>query len=724
MKILGRKIHSLFIKKYNFDALLEVSRSGNGAHIWMFFDESISTEIARKFGRYILTDTMNNSRSISLNSYDRMFPAQDYITSKQIGNLIALPLNGLSGKNGNTLFVSTEFVPYSNQYKILSECNKISQLKVKEFIRRKEEISDIGFLSSKVKQIDITNIDFKQPFIVNLQNQIRISKDTLNYKSKQFLIRFSSISNPLFYKNEKMRMSNFNVPRIIQLHKEDIDNIYLPIGLVDELKSILTSKGILFEVDDARNTRLIKEMKTDIVLRHEQKKVFSDINKQSNGLIVAPTGFGKTILGIELVSKLRQRTLIITNRVNLCEQWYKRFNTYTDLTKIGRYYGKYKELDNDVNIATFQSLMKNENLNDVKDNYGLIIIDEVHHLAAFTFEKVIRSFSSKYIYGFTATPKRADGLEKIINMLIGDIIVDVKLDNSLLNKSLITHFTSFKSSNELQIAEMLNRITLDVMRNDMIIRDIKEAYRNQKYILVLTDRLEHLNTLEKEISKFCDSLLTIHGRMGVKQKRTFYEKLETVQECFIILSTGKFIGEGFDESRLDTLFLTMPFRWRGTLSQYVGRLHRTSNEIKYITVHDYLDIHIRMFSNMYVDRLKGYKQLGFEIDESLGDRQSVFNKYNFDERLLEDIIHSKKSVKFIMRYSHDKRVEYLRKNVLTNFDSTINEKDDKTKYLNVIIIDDRILWYGSINPFVFNNKEEDTILRIEDSLIITEILST
>ena len=545
-----------------------------------------------------------------------MFPAQDYITNKQIGNLIALPLNGVSGRNGNTLFVNADFVPYSNQYKVLSECKKISLIKVKEFIRGKEEISDIGFLSSRVKQIDITNIDFKQPFIINLQNQIRICKDTLNYKSKQFLTRFSSISNPQFYKNEKMRISNFNVPRIIQLHKEDIDNIYLPIGIIEELKSMLTNKGILFDIEDLRNTRVINKIKTDIVLRPDQKKAFSEISNKANGLIVAPTGFGKTILGIELISKLRQKTLIITNRVNLCEQWYKRFSTFTDLTKIGRYYSKYKELDNDVNIATFQSLMKFENLNEIKDNYGLIIIDEVHHLAAFTFEKVIRTFSCKYIYGFTATPKRADGLERIINMLIGDIIVDVKLDNSLLNKSLITHFTSFKSSNELQIAEMLNRITLDGIRNEMIIRDIKEAYRNKKYILVLTDRLEHLSTLEEEISKFCDNLFTIHGRMGLKQKRTFYEKLETVQDCFIILSTGKFIGEGFDDSRLDTLFITMPFRWRGTLSQYVGRLNRTSNEIKYITVHDYLDIHIKMFSNMYVDRLKGYKQQGFEIDES------------------------------------------------------------------------------------------------------------
>ena len=710
------------IQRNGFDALLEISRSGKGAHIWIFFDKAIDSEFARKFGRYILTDTMNNSRSITLNSYDRMFPSQDYVSGKQIGNLIALPLNGLSGKRGNTLFVNEEFIPYENQYEKIERCKKITFEEVKNFIKGKESVSDVGYLASNTKNIDITNLDFHQPFILTVSNEIIIKKDDLNYKSKQFLIRVSSINNPQFYKNEKMRLSNFNVPRIIQLHKEDVDNLSLPVGLITLVKIMFDQKGILYDIDNIRSDVKINKIKTNIVLRSEQTKAYREIRKHENGLIVAPTGFGKTILGIKLISTLSQKTLVITNRVNLCEQWYKRINEHTSIDEIGRFYGKYKDLGRNINIATFQSLMKYPNLSEISNKFGLIVVDEVHHLAAVTFEKVIRTFSSKYMYGFTATPKRADGLERIINLLIGDIIVNVKLDNSLLNKSLITHFTSFKYSNDMQITEMLNKIALDKRRNKMIIEDIVDSYENKKCILVLTDRINHLKLLEHELSNICENLFVVHGRMGVKQKRNFHENLDNVQGNFIILSTGKYIGEGFDDSRLDTLFLTMPFRWKGTLAQYVGRLNRTSNEIKYITVYDYLDIHIKMFSNMYVDRLKGYKQQGFEIDESLRNKQSVFNKYDYYENLLEDLTNAKESVRFIMRYCHDKRVDLLRKNISVSVNSIINKKDDKTNYLNVIIIDDTILWYGSINPFVFNSKEEDTILRIEDNIIIKEVL--
>lgn len=710
-----------------FDCLVEISRSGKGAHAWIFFEEAISAQTARRLGRFLLTDTMNDVRSISLNSYDRMFPTQDYITEKQIGNLIALPLHGKSGKIGNTLFVDGELVPFENQYDTLSNIKKITIPEIDKYFELKKSKNDIGPLSTNLKDLDINNLDFQQPFIITVDNEIIVEKSILNHKSKQYVMRSSSISNPQFYKNEKMRLSNFNVPRIIELYRETSKHLYLPVGILKNIIGNLNDKSILYEIDDLRKEELLsKKIRSTIKLRPKQNDVLNQLKNHNSGIIVAPTGFGKTVIGIELITRLKQKTLIITNRVNLCEQWVKQIKVNTNVSDVGRLFGKYKDIKYDIDVATFQSLLKYKNIDKVVSRYGLIIIDEVHHLAAYSFEKVIRKFSAKYIYGLTATPKRADGLEKITQMLLGEIIVEVKIDNSLINKSLVTHFTNFKTIRLDHISGLLKELINDITRNQLILHDISEEIKQKKNILVLTDRIEHLDILRQSILKYTDNLFVIHGKMGNKQKNKFKEDIEKVNSNFVILSTGKFIGEGFDERRLDTLFLTMPFRWRGTLSQYVGRLNRVDGEIKYITVHDYVDIHVKMFSNMYIERLKGYKSQGFNVLLTVNSKQCLFNYNEYDVELKKDLSHSNNSVMFIVNYFHNNRLEKLIKesNKIPNI---INPKEDLQestyKYLNIIIIDESIIWYGPINPFVFKKDTDSTILRIEDSILAKSIIN-
>lgn len=549
----------------------------------------------------------------------------------------------------------------------------------------------------------------------------------LNNKSKQYMIRASSLSNPRFYKNEKMRLSNFNVPRIIELYRESSEYLYLPVGILKKIIDDLNDKSILYEIDDLRKEELLStKLKSTIKLRTKQIDLLNKLKNQNCGIIVAPTGFGKTVIGIELIARLKQKTLIITNRVNLCEQWAKQIKANTNASDIGRLFGKYKDIKSDIDVATFQSLLKYKNIDEVVSRYGLIIIDEVHHLAAYSFEKVIRKFSAKYIYGLTATPKRADGLEKITQMLLGEIVVEVKIDNSLINKSLVTHFTHFKTNRLDHISGLLKELTNDLKRNQLILNNISEEIKQKKNVLVLTDRIEHLNILRESILKYTDNLFVIHGKMGNKQKNKFIEDLKNINSNFVILSTGKFIGEGFDERRLDTLFLTMPFRWRGTLSQYVGRLNRVGDEIKYIIVHDYVDIHVKMFSNMYIERLKGYKSQGFDVLLTVNSKQCLFNYDDYNTELQKDLSQSNNSITFIVNYSHKNRIDRLIKES-NNVPKIINPKEDLLestyKYLNIVIIDENIVWYGPINPFIFKKDAVSTILRIEDSILAKSILN-
>jgi superfamily II DNA or RNA helicase len=713
---------SLICSSYNINHLVEISRSGKGAHLWMFFENAVLAKDARKLGRFLLTKTMMTYGLMSFKSFDRMFPTQDYIEKEGIGNLIALPLQGKCGMKGTTLFVDQELKPFANQYQVLKLTKKISNEQFENLLNDVSKETELGLFGESANKIELDMFDFTKTLKITVKNQVVIPKGELSVKAIQFFKRLASIINPEFYKKQNMRVSTYGISRIIELYEETHEDILIPIGLLENVLKSLDENHILYEVHDLRsNPQINYNLKFLGDLTNEQENVLKDVLHKPQGVIVAPTGFGKTVLGIALISKLKLKTLIIVNRVKLAQQWEFQIKKFTNTKDVGKLYDNYNELGSSIDIVTIQSLAAYEDIDEITKNYGLIMIDEAHHVASPSYERVIRKFCSKHIIGLTATLKRSDGLESIVTTMIGPLITEVLIDSKKIRRLLTVRLTGFKvtSSNEITINDSYQKLYENKERNEMIINDIKASFEMKKNILVLTDRMSHIDILEKEISKITNQLLVVHGRLKTKEKNDFNEKLINQKEPFIILATGKYIGEGFDDDRLDTLFLTMPFRWKGTLQQYVGRLNRERQDKFEIQVYDYADISVRYFSNMYLERLKGYRKMGYEISSSREFESCICYLNNYEEVLRTDLKTAKEIV-FIARNSLESKINDVIKHCNSDPILLIGEEYPS----NMIIIDKKIVWYGSINPFVYKQQIDADIMRYEDSLLAEELINS
>ena len=708
------------LEKLKIDYLLEISRSGKGVHVWIFFEFEKPVKDVRIIGRYIISKAIENHSTQSFKSYDRMFPSQDYITDKSFGNLIALPLNGLSGKSGFTLFVDKDFNPFKNQYEELNNTIKLSDQEFDHILNRAKVEGEIVTIGDKLISSKLDVFNDNKVMKINLSNMIEINKTTLSNKNLIFIKRLGSIINPEFYKKQRMRLSTYDTPRIIELYQEDEMMIYLPKGLNNKLITLLNQEKISYELLD--NRRIIKN-KNDFSFRGKlkphQEEVMNLIRENHEGIILAPTGFGKTVVGIKIIEELNVKTLVIVNRVNLLNQWESEIKKFLNISDVGILQGSINTLGKDIDIVTIQSLMSYENVSEIKDKYGLVLIDEVHHMASYSYENTVKVFNSKYLFGLTATIKRSDGLEEITKALVGDVLTsDFKYENNLV-KLLNINFTRFKMYYDEFIEPTINdyyeELIYDDIRNRMIVKDIKTSFENNKNILVLTNRLEHINVLSNMLSSIKDNLLVVHGRLSAKDKRLFKENLSNKNENFVILATGSFIGEGFDDDRLDSLFLTMPFKWQGTLSQYVGRLNRERADKSEIVVNDYVDINVRFGVNMYEERLKGYKRLGFDISNERY-KKNVYNTNNYKEHLIKDI-NECKSCKLLVKNNFE---------IPFSFISDINVENClviENETINAIVINNRTIWYGSINPYIGNNSKESIIMKINDKLLVKSIMS-
>jgi superfamily II DNA or RNA helicase len=705
-------------KGEGFSPLIEISRSGKGAHIWFFFQNKVLAKEARTLGKVLLSKTMLEQRSLSLDSYDRMFPAQDFIDDNQIGNLIVLPLNGKSGQKGTTLFVDDNFKPFEDQYGQLVQTKKITEEELRFFLERAKHFESSEVVSNKMKSLDIRPLDFLNKLKLKVSNEIQIPKSALTPRSEQFFMRYSSLLNPEYYKKKAMRYSTYQTPRIIEMFKEDNESLYLPRGLLDKIINQLKTANIDYDLIDERQSNTIpKPIKMKVDLYNHQKLLFNDVIKSNQGIIVAPTGYGKTVLGIALTAYLKMNTLVLTNRVSICKQWKAQISEFSITQNIGICYGGKCSIGNNIDVATFQSLNSYGSIEKLKDHYGLILIDEVHHLAAYTFEQVIRTFSAKHIYGLTATPKRSDGLETITEMLIGGIIAEGTPVKNNVQKDLYVRFMDTQFTFEDDIHDMTNTIMYDKSRNRIIVDDILHNVQENKTILVLSERVEHINILKKHLSPKVKNLFVLHGKLSQKEKNNIFETIKNMDDPFVILATGKYIGEGFDDDRLDTLLITMPFKWKGTLAQYVGRLNRQRKDKKEVSVYDYVDIQSRIYSNMFLKRQRGYKSLGFDLVSELETKQYFYNIDTYEEKLIDDLKSATDSIIFMIRNSHTGKLNKL----VGNTKLEIKEiKHD----LNLIIVDEYIVWYGSINPFTYSSIQEDSIMRIENKALANKLIQS
>ena len=611
---------------------IERSRSGHGMHVWIFFKDKIKAVTARKLGSLLLSKTMDIRDSLKIESFDRMFPNQDFMPKGGYGNLIVLPFQTEPAKYGNSIFIDRNFIPIQyNQFDYLKSINKMSELDVFEKIKvLSNETIDISQQNLKLKN-EIRNKNkikakFPSKIDVILDNMICIDKANLSAEVKNVFRRLATFANPEFYKKQAMRMSVYNIPMIIDCSKEDEKYLKLPRGTFEYLEELCKIHNVKICKKDKRYKGHKLDIQFNGNLREGQREALDELLKYENGILCAPTGFGKTVIGCKMIEKRNVNTLILVNKIQLLNQWKERIKEFLKIDEVGEISSKKKKITNNIDVASIKSLWNNGEVLDIAKNYGMIIIDECHHTSAYTFEQTINNGSAKYIYGISATPTREDGHTPIIKMQCGDIRYEV--DSLKFNKNLNIPMRVIVKNSHLnftdpnidnyELNEINDLIAKDVICSDIIIRDVKNEFEKGKNILILTERLEHLDYLFEKLSKYTNNLFKYYGGIGKKLLKEYDKRNASIDDNNdnkIIVSTGSYIGEGFDDSKLDVLFLTMPISGETRVTQYAGRLHRKNVNKKEILIYDYVDNNFPKTRNMFLRRKKTYEKMGYEIIE-------------------------------------------------------------------------------------------------------------
>lgn len=615
----------------NVPVSLERSRSGNGAHVWIFFKGPIAASDARKMAAALLTETMERAPELGFESYDRFFPNQDTMPSGGFGNLIALPLQCQPRQKGNSVFLDENFEPYADQWEYLASIQRMTRQEVMVIV---EEASAKGKItgvrmplneedekpwevhSSSAKVDDLSGQKLPASLELILSNQLFIAKKDLSSALINKFIRFAAFQNPDFYKAQAMRLSTFGKPRIIACAEDFPKYIGLPRGCIDEVLNLLKTLDIKPEFDDKRNIGNLIKATFLGELSTEQKHAVQKMLAHDTGVFAATTAFGKTVVAAHIIAARKTNTLILVHRKQLLDQWVERLRLFLDIpeNQIGIIGGGKRKPTGIIDVALIQSLVQKNKVDDLVLNYGQLIIDECHHLSAVSFEAVTRASQAKYVLGLTATATRKDGHHPIIFMQCGPIRhkVDAKHQASLrpFNHKVIRRHTLFQlpsSDRQPSIQEVYAAITKDTERNEMIFDDVLKVLEEKRTPLLLTERKDHAIMLAEKFAKFCKHVLLMIGGQSAKQRAFTKNHFDLVPETEerLIIATGRYIGEGFDDSRLDTLFLTMPISWHGTLAQYAGRLHRLHQSKKEVIIYDYVDQSIPMLSKMSEKRKKG-----------------------------------------------------------------------------------------------------------------------
>jgi superfamily II DNA or RNA helicase/very-short-patch-repair endonuclease len=627
----------------NAPAVLERSRSGEGAHAWFFFEDAIPAGLARKLGSHILTETMEHRPEIGFHSYDRLFPNQDTLPKGGFGNLIALPLQKQARQRGNTVFLDEQFRPYTDQWAFLASVRRMSRTQVEALVRDAESKGRIIGVRMAMADEDDENPwtappsrRRKEPPIagplpetleVILGDQIYVRKEDLVPALRNRLLRLAAFQNPEFYRAQSMRLPTYDKPRIISCAEDHPKHFALPRGCLDEVMETLEALKIQPLLRDERFGGNSFSVSFTGELRPEQQRAAEALLRHDTGVLAATTAFGKTVVAAWLIAQRGVNTLILVHRLQLLEQWIERLSSFLNVPAkgIGRLGGGRKKLTGALDVALMQSLVRKEVVDDRVAGYGNLIVDECHHISARSFELVVRRAKAKFVTGLSATVARKDGHHPIIFMQCGPVRhrVDAKTQAAArpFTHQVLVRPTGFRASStpdpdpRAEFHQLYEALRNDDKRNQMICADVVSAVNHGRSPLVLTERIEHLQRLAQLLSPDIPSLILLRGGQSRKELETALARLAEIPETAgrVILATGKYIGEGFDDARLDTLFLTLPVSWRGTIAQYVGRLHRLHEGKREVRVYDYADLDVPMLAKMFDRRCRGYEALGYTI---------------------------------------------------------------------------------------------------------------
>jgi superfamily II DNA or RNA helicase len=623
-------------------AAVERSRSGRGGHIWIFFDRPVAAAIARNLGCTVLTQAIDHRHQIGLASYDRLFPSQDTMPKGGFGNLIALPLQRLARREDNSVFLDRDFQPFADQWRYLATVSRLPAADCERIVREAaragtilgvdaswfetdEEADRPWNLTPSRRRVE-ARIAGPLPAAVEvvIANRVFIATVDLPPALVSRLRRLAAFPNPEFYRAQAMRLWTGNKPRMIDCSEDFPAHLALPRGTLDEVQRLLERHGIRADVRDQRQSGVPVSLTFHGELTPVQQEAADAVAAHDFGVLAAPTAFGKTVIGAWLIGRRGVNTLVLVHRQQLADQWRERLATFLDIPprSIGQFGGGRNKSRGTIDIGMLQSLSPRGEVKDLVADYGYVLVDECHHVPAVSFERVLREARARYVTGLTATPTRKDGHDPIIAMQCGPIRhrVDARqqAESRPFAHVVTPRMTSFTLPAELVdpgIQEIYSRLVADRPRTEGIVADVLEAIRRGHSPLVLTERTEHLEQMQQLLAPHVEHLVVLRGGMGAGQRRAIAAALTAIPDDAprVLLATGRYIGEGFDDARLDTLFLALPVSWRGTVQQYAGRLHRLHERKRAVTIVDYVDALVPMLAKMHQKRLRGYAAIGYSV---------------------------------------------------------------------------------------------------------------
>ncbi|MFO7600140.1 MAG: DEAD/DEAH box helicase family protein [Candidatus Desulfacyla sp.] len=632
-------------RRFDVPAAVERSRSGNGGHVWTFFSEPVPAVLARQLFSFMLTETMDRRPELGLGSYDRLFPSQDTLPKGGFGNLIALPLQKKAREQGNSLFVDDRLLPHPDQWAFLSSIRRMDLDAVRALVdeagRRgrvvgvriavTDEEDDEPWTLPPSRRRTETPVPGPLPETIELvlENQIYVAKDALTAPLKNRMIRLAAFQNPEFYKAQAMRFPTYDKPRIISCCEDFSRHMGIPRGCLEEVLDLLHSLKIQTTIVDKRFGGNPVDLSFHGRLRPEQQSAADALLRHDTGVLSASTAFGKTVVAAYLVASRGVNTLVLVHRKHLLDMWVDRLSRFLGLEpqEIGRIGGGRREPSGRIDVGIIQSLGTKGVVDDRVGEYGYIIVDECHRIAATSFERVARQSKARYVTGLSATVTRKDGHHPIIFMQCGPVRFRVddrkQAEKRPFGHRVILRRTGFElpkvlaERTDLPIHELYKALIMDEARNEMIIQDVVKAVARDRSPVLLTERRDHLDLLAARLGPLVRNMIVLKGGMGVRERSAASGELARIPdgEERLIIATGRYLGEGFDDARLDTLFLALPVSWRGILAQYAGRLHRLHEGKSEAIIFDYADLNVPMLARMYERRRAGYRDIGYELDE-------------------------------------------------------------------------------------------------------------